>query len=41
MDEIKRVAPYKTNVLIMGESGTGTELVARTLHELDVYPKAP
>jgi two-component system response regulator AtoC len=41
MDEIKRVAPYKTNVLIMGESGTGKELVARTLHELGVHPKAP
>jgi len=34
MEEIKRVAPYKTNVLIMGESGTGKELVARTIHGL-------
>lgn len=33
-EEIRRVAPYKTNVLITGESGTGKELVARTLHEL-------
>jgi len=33
-EEIRRVAPYKTNVLISGESGTGKELVARTLHEL-------
>jgi DNA-binding NtrC family response regulator len=33
-DEIRRVAPYKTNVLVTGESGTGKELVARTLHEL-------
>lgn len=34
MEEIERVAPYKTNVLIMGESGTGKELVARTIHLL-------
>ncbi|MEK6771486.1 MAG: sigma-54 dependent transcriptional regulator [Pseudomonadota bacterium] len=33
-EEIRRVAPYKTNVLISGESGTGKELVARTVHEL-------
>jgi len=31
---IERVAPSKTNVLIIGESGTGKELVARALHEL-------
>jgi len=34
LDEIRRVAPYKTGVLITGESGTGKELVARTVHEL-------
>ncbi len=34
LDEIRRVAPYKTSVLITGESGTGKELVARTVHEL-------
>jgi DNA-binding NtrC family response regulator len=34
MEEIERVAPYKTNVLIVGESGTGKELVARTIHNL-------
>jgi two-component system response regulator AtoC len=34
LEEIERVAPYKTNVLIMGESGTGKELVARTIHLL-------
>jgi two-component system response regulator AtoC len=33
MEEIRRVAPYKTNVLITGESGTGKEAVARTIHE--------
>lgn len=31
---IVRIAPSKTNVLIIGESGTGKELVARALHEL-------
>lgn len=34
IEEIERVAPYKTNVLITGESGTGKELVARTIHLL-------
>jgi len=34
IEEIERVAPYKTNVLIIGESGTGKELVARTIHNL-------
>ena len=33
MEEIRRVSPYKTNVLITGESGTGKEAVARTIHE--------
>jgi DNA-binding NtrC family response regulator len=33
IEEIQRVAPYKTNVLIIGESGTGKELVARSIHE--------
>jgi DNA-binding NtrC family response regulator len=34
LEEIQRVAPYKTNVLIIGESGTGKELVARTIHNI-------
>ena len=33
LEEIRRVAPYKTNVLITGESGTGKEAVARSIHE--------
>jgi len=41
IEEIQRVAPYKTNVLISGESGTGKELVARTLHELSPRVKNP
>lgn len=31
-DMIKKVADYKTTVLITGESGTGKELVARAIH---------
>lgn len=34
LEEIHRVAPFKSNVLITGESGTGKELVARTIHDL-------
>lgn len=41
LDDIKRVAPYKTSVLITGESGTGKELVARTIHELSTRQSAP
>ncbi|MCR4301243.1 MAG: sigma-54 dependent transcriptional regulator [Sulfuricaulis sp.] len=41
LEEIRRVAPYKTGVLITGESGTGKELVARTIHELSPRREHP
>ena len=33
-DQLDKVAPTITNVLIEGESGTGKELVARKIHQL-------
>lgn len=33
LDQLQRVAPTETTVLIQGESGTGKELVARALHD--------
>ncbi len=33
-DAIQRIAPKPTTVLIRGETGTGKEVIARTLHEL-------
>jgi DNA-binding NtrC family response regulator len=40
-DEIARVAPVPSTVLITGESGTGKELVARELHRLGGHAAAP
>jgi two-component system response regulator AtoC len=41
LEEIRRVAPYKTSVLVVGESGTGKELVARTIHEWSPRSELP
>ena len=38
MAQIDRVAPSETRVCILGETGTGKELVARTLHERSGEP---
>jgi two-component system nitrogen regulation response regulator NtrX len=40
-DQIGRVAPIASPVLIAGESGTGKELVARELHRLGTDPAKP
>ncbi|UCF05044.1 MAG: sigma-54-dependent Fis family transcriptional regulator [bacterium] len=41
METIERVAPTNARVLIMGENGTGKELVARKLHELSKRSAEP
>ncbi len=33
LEQIKIIAPYKINVLITGETGTGKELISRAIHE--------
>ena len=40
-EQIARVAPVPSTVLVTGESGTGKELVARELHRLGSHPAAP
>ncbi|HET6577285.1 MAG TPA: sigma-54 dependent transcriptional regulator [Gemmatimonadales bacterium] len=40
-EQIGRVAPVPSTVLVTGESGTGKELVARELHRLGANPAAP
>lgn len=40
-EEIRRLAPIPSPVLILGESGSGKELVARDLHALGADPKQP
>ena len=40
-ETIARLAPIPTHVLVLGESGSGKELVARDLHRLGANPGAP
>jgi len=38
---IDRFAPYKGTVMVLGESGSGKELVARALHRRGPFPDGP
>lgn len=41
IERIKQVAPFDVPVLILGENGTGKELVARAIHALSPRRKGP
>jgi two-component system nitrogen regulation response regulator NtrX len=41
METLQKVAPTNARVLIMGENGTGKELVARAIHEMSTRAKEP
>jgi len=39
--EIMNAAPSDASILIVGENGTGKEMVARTIHQLSLRPEQP
>jgi len=41
LEQVKTVAPFKINVLITGETGTGKELIAKAVHLLSPRAKKP
>jgi len=41
LQQVAKVAPTDANVLILGENGTGKELIARELHRLSARSEAP
>ncbi len=40
-EQIRKVAPSRASVLLLGESGTGKTLVARIIHELSMRARSP
>jgi len=41
LDQVDRVAPHSSSVLLVGETGTGKELIARTIHNRSPRAKYP
>ena len=41
LEQVRRVAPTKSSVLLQGESGTGKEAIARALHDLSPRRERP
>ena len=41
LDVVKQVAPTRASVLVLGENGTGKEMVAKAIHQLSPRAQAP